>query len=120
MTMKVLAFVALLVMCHADMYLHNMRGSNNRLNEQNRDRDNGNRLFDSQNNNRGGYNVGRVYYYEGEITNQEWFVSALPFVAPSFFCYCHRVLPLTKISLCSGPTSTDVATSTTTARSLCK
>jgi hypothetical protein len=42
----------------ADLYLHNFRGSNNRLNEQNAERNNGNRLFDSQNNNRGGYNVG--------------------------------------------------------------
>jgi len=42
----------------ADIYLHNMRGSNNRLNEQSATRNNGDRLFDSQNNNRGGYNVG--------------------------------------------------------------
>jgi hypothetical protein len=34
------------------------RGSNNRLNERSANRDNGNRLFDSQNNNRGGYNKG--------------------------------------------------------------
>jgi hypothetical protein len=40
----------------ADMYLHYFRGSNNRLNEQSANRNNGNRLFDSQNNNRGGYN----------------------------------------------------------------
>jgi len=54
------------------MYLHNMRGSNNRLQEANRDRDNANRLFDSQNNNRGGYNVGSLYFYEGEIIPLEW------------------------------------------------
>ena len=41
-----------------DVYLHMPRGSNNRLNEANRDRNNGNRMFDSQNNNRGGANVG--------------------------------------------------------------
>lgn len=40
--------VVLCAMTHADMYLHNMRGSNNRLDERNRDRNNGNRLFDSQ------------------------------------------------------------------------
>lgn len=34
------------------------RGSNNRLNEKSANRNNGNRLFDSQNNNRGGYNKG--------------------------------------------------------------
>ncbi len=33
-------------------------GSNNRLNEANNNRNNANRLFDSQNNDRGGYNVG--------------------------------------------------------------
>lgn len=41
-----------------DTYMHNPRGSNNRLNEKSANRKNGNRLFDSQNNNRGGYNVG--------------------------------------------------------------
>ncbi len=41
-----------------DLYMHNFRGSNNRLNEANAERNQGNRLFDSQNNNRGGYNVG--------------------------------------------------------------
>ena len=30
------------------------------------------RLFDSQNNNRGGYNVGSLNYYEGEIIPLEW------------------------------------------------
>eukprot|EP01137_Pigoraptor_chileana_P029785 Opistho-2@15445 len=42
----------------ADVYMHNPRGSNNRLNEQSANRNNANRLFDSQNNNRGGYNAG--------------------------------------------------------------
>ena len=32
----------------ADVYMHNMRGSNNRLNEANAERNNGNRMFDSQ------------------------------------------------------------------------
>lgn len=44
--------------CAADVYLHNPRGTNNRLNERSAERRNANRLFDSQNNNRGGYNVG--------------------------------------------------------------
>ena len=30
------------------------------------------RMFDSQNNNRGGYNVGSLYYYPGSIMNIEW------------------------------------------------
>lgn len=64
--------VALLPAAHADIYLHNMRGSNNRLDERNRDRNNANRLFDSQNNNRGGYNVGSLYFYEGERMSLSW------------------------------------------------
>jgi len=66
LALTVTAFVA------ADVYLHNPRGSNNRLDDQNRDRNNGNRLFDSQNNNRGGANVGQVYYYAGSQIPFEW------------------------------------------------
>ena len=39
----------------ADVYMHNMRGSNDRNCERNVNRNNGNRLFDSQNNAKGGY-----------------------------------------------------------------
>jgi len=55
-----------------DVYLHAMPGSNNRLDEQNRERANGNRLFDSQNNNRGGYNVGKMRYYHREKIPISW------------------------------------------------
>ena len=59
--------VSIAVLVDADVYLHNPRGSNNRLNGQGRNRNNGNRLFDSQNNARGGYNVGTdsLTYFEG-------------------------------------------------------
>eukprot|EP00052_Salpingoeca_macrocollata_P011461 m.88360 g.88360 ORF g.88360 m.88360 type:complete len:1333 (+) comp18065_c0_seq1:247-4245(+) len=67
-----LVLIALLGCAAADMYMQNMRGSNNRLDEANRDRNNANRLFDSQNNNRGGYNVGSLYFYEGETLPIEW------------------------------------------------
>lgn len=50
--------IAYLSLVDGDMYLHNPRGSNNRLNENTATRRNGNRVFDSQNNNRGGYNIG--------------------------------------------------------------
>jgi len=56
----------------ADIYLHSPRGSNNRLDDENRDRNNGNRLFDSQNNNRGGANVGNMVYYAGSKLRVEW------------------------------------------------
>ena len=51
--------LALLVGCSlADIFMTNPKGSNNRLNENTTNRKNGARLFDSQNNNKGGYNVG--------------------------------------------------------------
>jgi len=56
--------------CLADLYMHQFRGSNNRLNEQSANRQNGNRLFDSQNNNRGGYNVGEMGRENGFNNNQ--------------------------------------------------
>lgn len=54
--------------------MHNPRGSNDRLNEKSRARANANRLFDSQNNNRGGYNVGEgtLTYVEGSKLQIEW------------------------------------------------
>lgn len=57
---------------HGDMYLQSLRGSNNRLDEANRERNNANRVFDSQNNNRGGYNVGKLNLYEGETVPIAW------------------------------------------------
>ncbi|CAD5117333.1 DgyrCDS6118 [Dimorphilus gyrociliatus] len=69
---KCLVFVSCLILAECDIYLHNLRGSNNRLDEPNRERRNAKRLFDSQNNNRGGYNVGNVYYYSGSKLPIEW------------------------------------------------
>ena len=67
------AFVALvLASVNADVYLHSIRGGNNRLDERGRERANANRLFDSQNNNRGGYNVGHQTYYTGEKIPISW------------------------------------------------
>jgi len=56
----------------ADVYLQNPRGSNDRLDDEGRERNNANRLFDSQNNNRGGYNVGNVYYVAGSKLEVQW------------------------------------------------
>ena len=58
-----------------DLYLHHPGGSTNRLNEASRERANNNRVFNSQDNNRGGYPVptnGRMYYYEGSQLYIEW------------------------------------------------
>jgi len=60
--------LVVVVVVHADVYLHNPPGSNNRLNGNRRERNkNGenNRLMDDQNNDRGGYNVG-----QGEARNR--------------------------------------------------
>ncbi|KAJ8047707.1 Protein DD3-3 [Holothuria leucospilota] len=71
--MKAVAVLSLLVLAvNGDLYMHNPRGSNNRLDEAGRERNNGNRMFDSQNNNRGGYNVGGLYYYTDSMLQIEW------------------------------------------------
>ncbi|CAF1149931.1 unnamed protein product [Adineta ricciae] len=59
----------------ADIYLHNPRGSNNRHNEKTRQRSTPTLNFDSQNNERGGYNVGddgAIYYYANSILPIQW------------------------------------------------
>jgi len=57
----------------ADLYLQNPRGCNDRLNEANEDRDNENRLFDSQNNAQGGYCYGpTMSFYAGSQLTVEW------------------------------------------------
>ena len=62
--MKLLS--SLLSAALGDIYLHFPRGSNNRLNEHTENRANANRLFDSENNNQGGYNVGDKTDLEAE------------------------------------------------------
>jgi len=58
----------------ADIYLHNPPGSNNGLNEQDADVQNQNRLFDSENNARGGYRwgPGPVTFFQGSVLQVEW------------------------------------------------
>ena len=94
--MKNLLALSLLPLTHADLYMHNPRGSNNKLNEVSNNAQNQNRLFDSQNNAAGGYQVGddcepvcsnannnydktspgagkgQMYYYEGSRLTIEW------------------------------------------------
>jgi len=62
----------LLVYALGDIYMQTPPGANNRLDEQNRERDNANRVCDTQNNNRGGYNVGKMEYYTGEKVPIAW------------------------------------------------
>lgn len=70
-------FVFLFSLGVGDQYLQNPKGSNNRLNEKSANRNNANRLFDSQNNNRGGYNVGETGE-AGQAFNQNDFGEGTP------------------------------------------
>jgi len=65
--MMLIGFVAVAIVqvVHGDLYMHCPRGSNNRLKEQSANRQNANRLYDTQNNNRGGYNVGDLHQEDG-------------------------------------------------------
>jgi len=76
-------FLLVIFQASADVYLHNPRGSNNRNCERNVNRNNANRLFDSQNNAAGGYacpravggpetQTPRMYYYGGSQLSIEW------------------------------------------------
>lgn len=89
MTDKVLKIACVLLITssvYGDIYLHNPRGSNNRHDEDTRNRNNANRLFDSQNNNRGGYNVGGpMKYYAGTKLQIEW-TSQHSCAAPNNHC----------------------------------
>ncbi|KAG8466765.1 hypothetical protein KFE25_008144 [Diacronema lutheri] len=58
MTRLAVALLAGALRAGADIYAHNPRGSNNRLDRGNGDTENPNRLFDSENNNAGGYGMG--------------------------------------------------------------
>jgi len=69
------AFSMYITALNADCYLHYLRGSNNRLNEASANRNNANRLFDSQNNNRGGYNCCDLDVEEGFDAN-DWMADA--------------------------------------------
>nr|XP_002122731.1 protein DD3-3-like [Ciona intestinalis] len=56
--MRRIVLLLCIAVVNCDVYLSNPRGSNNRAREATATRANGNRLFDSQNNARGGYNYG--------------------------------------------------------------
>lgn len=65
--------ILLLETVKPDVYLHNPKGGNNRLNEEGQNRANNNRLFDSQNNAKGGYCWGPpMFFYGGSRLGIEW------------------------------------------------
>jgi hypothetical protein len=56
-----------------DVYMLSPRGCNNRLNEESVNRNNNNRMCDTQNNGKGGYAWGpKMYYYAGSQLMVEW------------------------------------------------
>jgi len=70
---SLILFLLCIVLVAGDMYMQNPRGSNDRLDEDNTNRDNADRLFDSQNNAKGGYCVGpAMYFYSGSQLTIEW------------------------------------------------
>jgi len=69
---RFVAFVLILELVTADVYLHNPRGSNNRVIEKTATRKNNNRMFDSQNNARGGFNVGDKTAQASNNENQQY------------------------------------------------
>jgi len=79
---SVLLLTLLAVSVTADLYMHNPPGSNDRNRERNDNRNNGDRLFDSQNNGKGGYpwrGSSRVRaapdpltYFSGSVLRIEW------------------------------------------------
>jgi hypothetical protein len=68
---SLLVLFAAAVFC--DVYMHCPRGSNDRNKEANENRNNANRLFDSQNNAKGGYCWGpAMSFYEGSLLTVSW------------------------------------------------
>lgn len=70
--LAIAVLLAIVVAASADTYLQTPRGSNNRCDEQNNDRQT-ERLFNSQNNAAGGYAIApQMYYYSGSVLSFEW------------------------------------------------
>ena len=78
---NLIIFTSLFTPIYGDVYLHNPRGNNNRCDERNNNRNNANRLFDSQNNAAGGYaitcdrqdiNCYSMNYYGGSLLPIRW------------------------------------------------
>jgi len=73
MKTSVTIFLIFVAYAACDLYMQNPKGCNDRLNEANTDRNNANRLFDSQNNAQGGYCYGpTMTFYEGSQLTIEW------------------------------------------------
>ena len=104
---------------NADIYMHNPPGSNNRNRERNQNRNNANRLFDSQNNDKGGYpwrgdrellnSSDAIAFYEGSTLRVEWTNQHACGDDPTTFCTmtlqyaCEDTMPNLRDGYPSGP-----------------
>ena len=71
--LSLLFVLAFACFAFADVYMHNPRGSNNRLNGEGQNVQNNARMCDTQNNDKGGYCWGPpLYYYVGSHLMIEW------------------------------------------------
>ncbi|KAK3247435.1 hypothetical protein CYMTET_43067, partial [Cymbomonas tetramitiformis] len=90
-----LVYLVLLPLVASDVYLNHPRGSNNKLNEQSNNRNNANRLFDSQNNAAAGYQVGDKCEPVCHNENTNNFNSALKGAGEGvMYYYSTSILPL--------------------------
>lgn len=103
----------------ADIYMHNPPGSNNRNRERNQNRNNANRMFDSQNNDKGGYpwrgdrelanSSDPLVFYEGSMLRVEWTNQHACGDDPTTFCTmtlqyaCDDTMPNLRDGYPSGP-----------------
>ena len=94
--MKTVVLGSLLGLASADFYMHNPAGGNDRNRERNQNRNNDNRLFDSQNNGNGGYPwrgdrevtnaADPMVYYEGSDLAMDWTLQHACGADPSTYC----------------------------------
>jgi len=75
MVKRIAAATLLAASALADVYLHAPSGANDRCDEKNNNRQNGNRLYDTENNAAGGYGWcdTEMYYYEGTDLSIEFY-----------------------------------------------
>ncbi|GAB5361023.1 hypothetical protein AAMO2058_000678800 [Amorphochlora amoebiformis] len=90
-----LNLLACFLLIRADLYMHSPPGSNNRNRERKDNRNNANRLFDSQNNGKGGYpwrgdatvkTADPLTYYVGSKLRIEWTVQHSCGANPNIHC----------------------------------
>jgi hypothetical protein len=116
-----LIVAALVATAAADCYMQNPRGCNDRLSEANTNRNNDNRLFDSQNNAKGGYCWGPpLTFIEGSMLSIEWTTQhscnnpkVLCNMVLQFMCSAADAAPYYRVRDGSGSTTNTITESPT-------